>query len=181
MRHRVVITGMGAITALGQDLDTFWNNLVQGKSGVSAIDSFDVSEYPTRIAASVKDFNPEDYMDRKEARKMDRFVQFAAAAAKSALQDSGLNIGEQADPERVGVMIGSGIGGLGTWEDQHNILLEKRPEARESLFYSHDDCEYGFRSRLDFVRRQRAQHDDGDGVRYRNSFHRRFVQAHPAG
>ncbi len=134
MRHRVVITGMGAITALGQDLDTFWNNLVQGKSGVSAIDSFDVSEYPTRIAASVKDFNPEDYMDRKEARKMDRFVQFAAAAAKSALQDSGLNIGEQADPERVGVMIGSGIGGLGTWEDQHNILLEKGPKRVSPFF-----------------------------------------------
>ncbi|MEC0333385.1 MULTISPECIES: beta-ketoacyl-ACP synthase II [Paenibacillus] len=134
MRHRVVITGMGAITALGQDLDTFWNNLVQGKSGVSAIDSFDVSEYPTRIAASVKDFNPEDYMDRKEARKMDRFVQFATAAAKSALQDSGLNIGEQADPERVGVMIGSGIGGLGTWEDQHNILLEKGPKRVSPFF-----------------------------------------------
>ncbi|MBS5910892.1 beta-ketoacyl-ACP synthase II [Paenibacillus macerans] len=134
MRHRVVITGMGAITALGQDLDTFWNNLVQGKSGVSAIDSFDVSEYPTRIAASVKDFNPEDYMDRKEGRKMDRFVQFAAAAAKSALQDSGLNIGEQADPERVGVMIGSGIGGLGTWEDQHNILLEKGPKRVSPFF-----------------------------------------------
>ncbi|GJM74927.1 hypothetical protein HMSSN036_71430 [Paenibacillus macerans] len=129
-----MITGMGAITALGQDLDTFWNNLVQGKSGVSAIDSFDVSEYPTRIAASVKDFNPEDYMDRKEARKMDRFVQFAAAAAKSALQDSGLNIGEQADPERVGVMIGSGIGGLGTWEDQHNILLEKGPKRVSPFF-----------------------------------------------
>ncbi|CAM4352445.1 beta-ketoacyl-ACP synthase II [Paenibacillus macerans] len=129
-----MITGMGAITALGQDLDTFWNNLVQGKSGVSAIDSFDVSEYPTRIAASVKDFNPEDYMDRKEARKMDRFVQFATAAAKSALQDSGLNIGEQADPERVGVMIGSGIGGLGTWEDQHNILLEKGPKRVSPFF-----------------------------------------------
>ncbi|KFM90512.1 3-oxoacyl-(acyl-carrier-protein) synthase 2 [Paenibacillus macerans] len=129
-----MITGMGAITALGQDLDTFWNNLVQGKSGVSAIDSFDVSEYPTRIAASVKDFNPEDYMDRKEGRKMDRFVQFATAAAKSALQDSGLNIGEQADPERVGVMIGSGIGGLGTWEDQHNILLEKGPKRVSPFF-----------------------------------------------
>ncbi|RRJ65308.1 beta-ketoacyl-[acyl-carrier-protein] synthase II [Paenibacillus oralis] len=134
MKHRVVITGMGVVTALGQDLDTLWNNLVQGKSGVSAIDSFDVSEYPTRIAASVKDFNPEDYMDRKEARKMDRFVQFAAAAAKSALEDSSLNIAEQADPERVGVMIGSGIGGLGTWEDQHNILLEKGPKRVSPFF-----------------------------------------------
>lgn len=134
MKHRVVITGMGAVTALGQDLDTMWNNLVQGKSGVSKIESFDVSEYPTQIAASVKDFNPEDYIDRKEARKMDRFVQFAVAAATSALKDSGLNIAEQANPERVGVMIGSGIGGLGTWEDQHNVLLQKGPKRVSPFF-----------------------------------------------
>ncbi|RCX21356.1 3-oxoacyl-[acyl-carrier-protein] synthase II [Fontibacillus phaseoli] len=134
MKHRVVVTGMGAVTALGYDLDTFWNNLKQGKSGVSVIESFDVSEYPTQIAASVKDFNPEDYVDRKEARKMDRFVQFAVAAATSALKHSGLNIAEQTDPERVGVMIGSGIGGLGTWEDQHNILLQKGPKRVSPFF-----------------------------------------------
>ncbi|WP_334073017.1 MULTISPECIES: beta-ketoacyl-ACP synthase II [Paenibacillus] len=134
MKHRVVVTGMGAVTALGHDLETFWGNLTQGKSGVSRIESFDVSEYPTQIAASVKDFNPEDYMDRKEARKMDRFVQFAVAAATTALKDSGLNIAEQTDPERVGVMIGSGIGGLGTWEDQHNILLQKGPKRVSPFF-----------------------------------------------
>ncbi|MCH1639333.1 beta-ketoacyl-ACP synthase II [Paenibacillus timonensis] len=134
MKHRVVVTGMGVVTALGQDLDTLWDNLVQGKSGVSRVEAFDVSEYPTQIAASVKDFNPEDYVDRKEARKMDRFVQFATAAAVNAMKDSGLNIAEQADPERVGVMIGSGIGGLGTWEDQHNILLEKGPKRVSPFF-----------------------------------------------
>ncbi|MBQ4898901.1 beta-ketoacyl-ACP synthase II [Paenibacillus sp. Marseille-P2973] len=134
MKHRVVVTGMGAVTALGHDLETFWSNLTSGKSGVSLIESFDVSEYPTQIAASVKDFNPEDYIERKEARKMDRFVQFAVAAATSALKDSGLNIAEQADPERVGVMIGSGIGGLGTWEDQHNILLQKGPKRVSPFF-----------------------------------------------
>lgn len=125
---------MGVVTALGHDLDTLWNNLIQGKSGVSRVEAFDVSEYPTQIAASVKDFNPEDYVDRKEARKMDRFVQFATAAAVNAMKDSGLNIAEQADPERVGVMIGSGIGGLGTWEDQHNILLEKGPKRVSPFF-----------------------------------------------
>lgn len=134
MKHRVVITGMGVVTSLGQDLDTFWDNLMAGKSGVSAIESFDVSDYPTRIAASVKDFNAEDYVDRKDARKMDRFVQFAAAAATNAMKDSGLVIGEQADPERVGVIIGSGIGGLGTWEDQHNILLQKGPKRVSPFF-----------------------------------------------
>lgn len=134
MKHRVVVTGMGVVTALGRDLDTFWNNITHGKSGVSHVESFDVSEYPTQIAASVKDFNPEDYIDRKEARKMDRFVQLAVAATSSALRDSGLNIAEDTDPERVGVMIGSGIGGLGTWEDQHNILLQKGPKRVSPFF-----------------------------------------------
>ncbi|RUT46935.1 beta-ketoacyl-[acyl-carrier-protein] synthase II [Paenibacillus anaericanus] len=134
MKHRVVVTGMGVVTSLGNDLDTFWDNLVQGKSGVSLIEAFDVSGYTTRIAAEVKDFNPDDYIDRKEARKMDRFVQFATTAAFSALKDSGLNIAEQTDPERVGVMIGSGIGGLGTLEDQHSILLEKGPRRVSPFF-----------------------------------------------
>ncbi|WP_223066736.1 beta-ketoacyl-ACP synthase II [Paenibacillus caui] len=134
MKHRVVITGMGAVTSLGKDLNTFWDNLMAGKSGVSLIEAFDVSEYPTRIAASVKDFNPEDYMDRKEARKMDRFVQFAVAAGSMALKDSGIEIGTNTDAERIGVSIGSGIGGLGTWEDQHNILLEKGPKRVSPFF-----------------------------------------------
>ncbi|MEK3734518.1 MULTISPECIES: beta-ketoacyl-ACP synthase II [Paenibacillus] len=134
MKQRVVITGMGVMTSLGQDLDTFWNHLMEGKSGVSRIESFDVSEYTTQIAAEMKDFNPEEYMDRKEARKMDRFVQLAVAAGVKALEDSGLKIGENADAERVGVSIGSGIGGLGTWEDQHNILLEKGPKRVSPFF-----------------------------------------------
>lgn len=134
MKHRVVVTGMGVVTSLGKDLDTFWNHLLEGKSGVSLVDAFDVSDYPTKIAASVKDFNPEDYIDRKEARKMDRFVQFAAAATKNAIEDSALNIAEQTNPERVGVMIGSGIGGLGTFEDQHSALLQKGPKRVSPFF-----------------------------------------------
>ncbi|MBO2942745.1 beta-ketoacyl-ACP synthase II [Paenibacillus sp. F411] len=134
MKQRVVITGMGVMTSLGQDLDTFWNSLMEGKSGISVVEAFDVSDYPTQIAASVKDFNPEDYMDRKEARKMDRFVQFAVAAGSKALEDSGIVIGENAEAERVGVSIGSGIGGLGTWEDQHNVLLEKGPKRVSPFF-----------------------------------------------
>jgi len=125
MKRRVVITGMGAISPLGSDLNTLWNNLVSGRSGVSTITAFDASELPTRIAAEVKDFNPEDYIDRKDARRMDRFVHFAVAASKLALQDADLHIGTNADPERTGVIIGSGIGGLGTWEEQHATLLEK--------------------------------------------------------
>ncbi len=125
---------MGVVTALGEDLNTLWDNLMAGKSGVSLIEAFDVSDYPTRIAASAKDFNPENYMDRKEARKMDRFVQFAVAAGSMAMKDSGLDIGSNVDAERIGVSIGSGIGGLGTWEDQHNILLEKGPKRVSPFF-----------------------------------------------
>lgn len=134
MKQRVVITGMGVITSLGQDLNTLWDNLMAGKSGVSEIEAFDTSEYTTKIAASIKDFNPEDYIERKDARKMDRFVQFAVAASKLALEDSGLVIGENADAERVGVSVGSGIGGLGTWEDQHNALIEKGPKRVSPFF-----------------------------------------------
>jgi 3-oxoacyl-[acyl-carrier-protein] synthase II len=122
------------MTSLGKDLETFWSSLMAGKSGVGMIEQFDVSEYPTRIAAEIKDFNPEDYMDKKEARRMDRFVQFAVAASLSALNDSGLNIKEHTDPERVGVYVGSGIGGLSTWEEQHKILLEKGPKRVSPFF-----------------------------------------------
>jgi len=134
MKQRVVVTGMGVVTSLGSELDTFWNNLLAGKSGVSQIEAFDVSEYPTRIAASIKDFDPEQYFDRKEARRMDRFVQFATAAALSALKDANLNVQEDTDPERVGVYVGSGIGGLATWEEQHKILLEKGPKRVSPFF-----------------------------------------------
>ncbi|AIQ12823.1 3-oxoacyl-ACP synthase [Paenibacillus durus] len=134
LSHRVVVTGMGVMTTLGKDLETFWNSLMSGKSGVSTIESFDVSEYPTRIAASIKDFDPEELFGRKEARKMDRFVQFALAAGQKALGDSGLVIGEDIEAERIGVSVGSGIGGLGTWEDQHNLLLEKGPKRVSPFF-----------------------------------------------
>lgn len=96
-----------------------------GKSGVSRVESFDASEYPTRIAASIKDFNPEEYIDKREARRLDRFAQFAVVASMKALQDANLNIKEDTDPERVGVSVGSGIGGVTTWEEQHSTLLEK--------------------------------------------------------
>ena len=134
MKRRVVVTGMGVMTSIGKDLETFWSSLMEGKSGISLVESFDVSEYPTRIAGSIKDFNPEDYMDRKEARRMDRFVQFAVAASQAALSDAGLNISEQTDPERVGVYVGSGIGGLETWEEQHSILLDKGPKRVSPFF-----------------------------------------------
>ena len=132
--QRVVVTGMGVITALGRDLETFWGNLLAGKSGVSHIEAFDTTEYTTKIAAEIKNWNPEDYVERKDARKMDRFVQFAVAASLSALKDANLNISEDTDPERVGVIVGSGIGGLLTWEEQHRALVDKGPKRVSPFF-----------------------------------------------
>jgi len=135
LTQRVVVTGMGVVTALGSDLPTFWNNLLEGKSGVSLIEAFDTTEYPTKIAAEIKNFDPASYnIDKKEARKMDRFVQFGVVASKLAIEDAALSIGENADPERVGVIVGSGIGGLGTWEEQHTILMEKGPRRVSPFF-----------------------------------------------
>lgn len=123
-QRRVAVTGMGVISPVGNDIATFWNSLVEGKSGISYIDRFDVSAYPTKIAAQVKGFNPGDYISRKEARRMDKFVQFACAATRMALEDAGLTINAE-DADRVGVWIGSGIGGLETFEMQHQNLLGK--------------------------------------------------------
>lgn len=131
---RVVITGIGVVSALGQDIETFWSHLLSGKSGVSNIESFDTSEYPTKIAASIKDFQPEELIDRREVRRMDRFVQFGVVASLKALQDAKLNVQENTDPERVGVIVGSGIGGLTTWEEQHRVLMEKGPKRVSPFF-----------------------------------------------
>lgn len=123
-RRRVVISGLGMISAIGNNKRDFWNNLLAGKSGITAIDRFDASNFPTRIAAQVKDFNPQDYISRTEARRMDLFVQYACAAARIAVEDARLSI-NQAESHQVGVWVGSGIGGLETFEKQHASMLKK--------------------------------------------------------
>ena len=124
MKHRAVITGMGVITPVGNLLDEFWNNLIEGKSGVGLVTRFDVTNLPTKVAAEIKNFEPTDFADKKESRRMDRFSQFALAAAKLALQDSGLNL-DKVDKERVGTVIGCGIGGVTSFEDQKEVLMNK--------------------------------------------------------
>ncbi|OEH85781.1 beta-ketoacyl-[acyl-carrier-protein] synthase II [Desulfuribacillus stibiiarsenatis] len=127
MKKRVVVTGLGALTPIGNDVESFWEGLKTGRSGVGLIEKFDTTEYPTKIGAEIKGFNPEDFIDKKEVKRMDRFVQFAVAAAKMAIQDANLTISDE-NNERIGVYIGSGIGGLETWENQYNVLLEKGPK-----------------------------------------------------
>ncbi len=123
-RRRVVISGAGVISAIGHNKRDFWANLLAGHSGIDQIDRFDASGFPTRIAAQVKDFNPHDYVARTEARRMDRFVQYACAAARLAIEDAGLNLADL-DKSRTGVWVGSGIGGVETFEKQHAAMLNK--------------------------------------------------------
>ena len=124
--HRVVITGIGLESPVGSDKSTFWNNIINGKSGISAVESFDVSQYPCRIAGEIKDFDPSIYMEKKEAKRVDRFTQLGVAAALKAWSDSGLDKIDL-DKNEVGVMVGSGIGGIQTIEEQLKVLAEKGP------------------------------------------------------
>ena len=125
--NRVVITGMGAITPLGLDVTTTWEGLIAGKSGIDHIALFDASPYETRFAGEVKGFEPTKYVGRKEARRMDRFSQFAVAASMQAIRDAGLEIND-GNRETTGVLIGSGIGGLLTLSEQVRILIEQGPD-----------------------------------------------------
>ncbi len=130
--RRVVVTGLGAITPIGNNAAEFWENLVAGKSGAGPITRFDPSRHKVRFACEVKNYDPLDYLDRKEVRRIEPFVQFALIASREAMKDSGLDLAE-AGAERVGVLIGSGVGGLNILEEQANVLLEKGPDRVSAL------------------------------------------------
>ncbi len=125
-RRRVVITGLGCITALAESVDSLFAALCEGKSGVSTIESFDTSEYPVRFAGEIRAFDATRYIDQRESKRMDRFTQFAVAAAKQAIEDSGLDF-KKVDVFRTGVIVGTGIGGIKEIEDQHLRILDKGP------------------------------------------------------
>src|SRR2546423_4328866 len=132
--RRVVITGIGAITPLGNDVETFWSNLKNGVSGIHTIESFDTSAYDCKIGGEVRGFDPKAFFKNpKDVRRTDRFAQLALAAAKMALDDSGIDIEKLRRRDRFGVIVSSGIGGLKTLQDQLTILLTKGP-SRNSPF-----------------------------------------------
>ncbi|ABW19001.1 beta-ketoacyl-ACP synthase II [Alkaliphilus oremlandii] len=133
MKRRVVITGMGCITPIGSSIDKFWDSLIKGVSGISNITRFDTTDFPTQIAGEVKDFCPEEYIEKREVKRMDRFSQFAVAASKMAVADGNLDL-DAIDKNRFGVILGSGIGGMETMEEQSKKLLEKGP-GRISPFF----------------------------------------------
>jgi len=133
LKRRVVVTGVGLVTPLGVGIDSVWQKVVNGESGIGPITRFDAAAHQTKFAGEVKGFNPEDYMSPKEIKRIDLFIQYALAATKIAVEDSRLDMaGEQAD--RVGVIVGTGLGGLPTLEKYHSILLERGP-SRISPFF----------------------------------------------
>ncbi|MFC1562430.1 beta-ketoacyl-ACP synthase II [candidate division KSB1 bacterium] len=133
MKRRVVITGMGAITPIGNNIEESWDSLKNGRSGIDKITRFDASDYTVKIAGELKDFKPEEYIDRKNLKKMDFFTQYAVCSAIQAVKDSGINFGD-CDVERAGVIVGSGIGGMLTFENQNKVLIEKGPRRISPFF-----------------------------------------------
>jgi 3-oxoacyl-[acyl-carrier-protein] synthase II len=134
MKRRVVVTGMGAITPVGNDVAATWAAIVAGTPGGAPITKFDHSTFPVHFAAEVKGFDPLQYMERKEAKRADLFAQYAIAASAQAMTDAGLDDPSKYDPERLGVIIGSGIGGLKTFEEQHDVYRE-RGQSKISAFF----------------------------------------------
>jgi len=134
MRRRVVVTGFGCLTPVGNDVATTWRSLLAGKSGAAPITKFDPAKFPVRFAAEVKGFDPVDFMDRKEAKRADAYTHYAVAAAVQAMQDAGFGEGNGYDPERTGVIIGSGIGGLRSFEEQHDVYKERGPSKISPFF-----------------------------------------------
>jgi 3-oxoacyl-[acyl-carrier-protein] synthase II len=134
MGRRVVVTGVGGITPVGNDVATTWQALLAGKSGAGPITKFDATKFPVRFAAEVKGFDPVLFMDRKEAKRADAYTQYAVAAAVQAMQDAGFAEGNGYDPNRTGVIIGSGIGGLRSFEEQHDVYKQRGPSKISPFF-----------------------------------------------
>jgi 3-oxoacyl-[acyl-carrier-protein] synthase II len=134
MKRRVVVTGMGAVTPVGNDVATMWRSIVEGRSGAGPITKFDASTFEVRFACEVKGFDPLNYMDRKEAKRADQFTQYAVAASKQAMDDAGFGDKTGYDPDNTGVIIGSGIGGLKIFEEQHDVYRQRGPGKISPFF-----------------------------------------------
>lgn len=133
MTRRVVITGLGMVSPLGIGIEENWENACAGKSGIGRVTRFDATDFPSRLAGEVKGFNPEDFLDKQMVRRFDIFIHFAIAAARMAMEDSGLRI-DAGNADRIGAVTGTGLGGLGMLENFHNVLLEKGPRRISPFF-----------------------------------------------
>jgi 3-oxoacyl-[acyl-carrier-protein] synthase II len=153
MLRRVVITGLGSISPLGLNTNELWKASLEGVSGVSRIDKFDTSEYPTKIAAQIKGFDPENYFDKKEIRRLDPFAQYAIVSTREAVENSKINF-DQEDKDRIGVIVGSGTGGMSSFEAEYKKLMEFGPKRISPFFIiqfisdivsGHISIEYGLK------------------------------------
>ena len=133
MEHRVVITGIGAITPIGNNVDEFWKSIKEGKCGITPISLFDSTNQKAKLAAEIKNYQAEEHFEAKIAKRLDRFCQFAMIAAREALEKSGIT-SENTDMTRVGTVIGSGMGGLETLEEQNRNLVEKGPDRISPMY-----------------------------------------------
>ena len=178
MKRRVVITGLGLVTPVGIGVEPTWQSLCQGKSGVGEITHFDASAYATQIAAEVKDFNPQDFMPKKDANRMEPFIAFALAACRMAMEDSGLVI-DSSNESRVGTITGCGLGGLSFMEETVQTVYFKGPRRVSPFFYSHDDRQHGSRNDIDPFWCQRPELITCHGLRGRRTRGGKFGQTDP--
>ena len=169
--RRVVITGMGAITPVGLSVEEFWNSVKEGKTNFAEVTRFDSSKYRAHMAAEINNFNAKDYMDFKSAKRMELFSQYAVAAAKEAIEQSGLDMTKE-DPFRVGCSVGSGIGSMQVVEKSCEILNTKRTRQTESTDDSASDFQHGIRKCLHSVWTSRKKHQCCDCLRDRNPQYR---------
>ena len=177
-RRRVVVTGIGLISPVGIGIEENWSNLIAGKSGIGPITRFDSSAFATHIAGEVKNFHPEEFISKKELRKMDPFLQFALGAARYAMEDAELKI-EPEISSRVGVVMGCGLGGLLTIEESHKLILEIGSQKSKPIFHSDDYQQYGPWPHFNLPRRKRSQPFLADCMRGRNSRHRSGLSSNP--
>jgi len=170
LRRRVVVTGMGLVIPIGIGVETAWKNVCEGKSGIGRLTRFDPEGFDTRIAAEVKGFNPELYIEKKEVKKMDLFIQYALAATKEAVEDSELSITPE-NGDRIGVIVGTGLGGLPTIEKYHQILMERGP-GRISPFFIPMLVANLASGQIAIQYGQRAQYLHCNRLRYRRPLYR---------
>ena len=175
--RRVVVTGMGAITPIGLSVDDFWNGVREQRTGFGPITKFDAGDYKCKLAAEVKGFVAKEFMDFKAAKRMDSFSQYAVAAAKEAVAQSGLDM-EKEDPYMVGCSVGSGIGSLQALEREHSKLLERGPGRVNPLFGSSDDLQHGLRKCVYLFWVKGKEYQCGNRLCNGNPFHRRGLSQH---
>ena len=179
MSRRVVVTGIGLVTPLGIGAEASWEAIRAGKSGIARITQFDPTAFPCQIAGEVKGFDPAQYVEKKEIKKMGRFIQFAIAASDCALANANFNVAP-GEEERVGVYIGSGIGGFEVIEREHQVLLEHGPRRISPFFHPRHNHQPGLRARFDPDPGPGPQLGHRHGLHHQRALDRRFVPPDPA-